>query len=65
MNIEYDKETDSLSITLRDVRIKESDELKPGVIIDFGYDGGVAGIEILNASHVVEKTREIRFAVAD
>ena len=64
MKAEYDKETDTLTITLRDVRIKESDEIRPGVIADFGYDGGVVGFEILGASKVVEQTREIQFAVA-
>ena len=29
MRIEYDKETDTLTITLRDARIKESDEVRP------------------------------------
>lgn len=64
MKIEYDKETDSLTITLRDVRVKESDEVRPDVIADFGYDGGVVGFEILDASKVVEQTREMQFAVA-
>lgn len=50
MKIQYDKETDTLSITLREARVKESDEIRPGVIADFGYDGEVVGFEILNAS---------------
>lgn len=65
MRAEYDKETDTLTITLRDVRVKESDEVRPGVIADFGYDGGVVGFEILHASEVVEQTREMQFAVAE
>ena len=44
MKAEYDKETDTLTITLRDARVKESDEVRPGVIADFGYDGGVVGL---------------------
>jgi uncharacterized protein YuzE len=64
MKAEYDKEADTLTITLRDVRVKESDEVRPGVIADFGYDGGVVGFEILDASKVVEQTREMQFAVA-
>ncbi len=65
MKAEYDKETDTLTIMLRDVRVKESDEIRPGVIADFGYDGGVVGFEILHASEVVEQTREMQFAVAE
>ena len=63
MKVEYDKETDTLTIKLREARIKESDEVRPGVIADFGYDGGVVGFEILEASKVVEKTRECEFAI--
>ncbi len=65
MKIKYDKETDTLTITLREARVKESDEVRPGVIADFGYDGGVVGFEILSASQVVEQTSEMQFAVAD
>jgi uncharacterized protein YuzE len=64
MKITYDRETDTLTITLREERIRESDEVKPGVIADFGYDGGIVRFEVLHASQVVEKTTEIQFAVA-
>ncbi|MBM4286153.1 MAG: DUF2283 domain-containing protein [Deltaproteobacteria bacterium] len=56
-------DTDSLTIILRQERIKESDEVHPGVIADFGYDGGMLRFEILQASKVVQITREIQFAV--
>jgi uncharacterized protein YuzE len=54
MRIEYDKETDTLTITLREARVKDSDEVRPGVIADFGYDGEVVGFEILDASKRME-----------
>ena len=60
----YDRETDTLTITLREARVRESDEVRPGVIADFGYDGGIVSFEILQASTVVEHTREMQFAVA-
>jgi uncharacterized protein YuzE len=65
MKVTYDKQTDSLTIVLREERIKESDEVRPGVIADFGYDGGVVRFEIMRASRVVENTREIQFAVGE
>lgn len=65
MRFTYDRETDSLTITLRDARIRESDEVRPGVIADFGYDGGVVRFEIMQASKVVENAREIQFAVSE
>ncbi len=52
-------------ITLRDQRIKESDEVRPGAIADFGYDGAIVRFEILDASKVVQNTREIQFAVGE
>ena len=65
MRVTYDPQTDLLTITLRDERIKESDEVRPGAIADFGYDGGIVRLEITQVSKVVENTREIRFAVTD
>jgi len=65
MKVIYDQETDSLTITLRDERIKESDEVRPGVVADFGYDGGVVRFEIMQASRVVKNAREIQFAVSE
>ena len=65
MRVVYDKETNSLVITLRDDRIKESDEVRPGVIADFGYDGGIVRFEIMQASRVVGNTKEMQFEVSE
>ena len=65
MKVTYDRETDSMTITLRDERIKESDEIRPGVIADFGYDGGIVRFEILQAARAVQNTREVQFAVGE
>ena len=65
MNVEYDSQTDTLTITLREARIRESDEVRPGVIADFGEDGGVVRFEVLDASKVVDSTHEMRFALAE
>lgn len=64
MKIRYDHDTDTLVITLRDARIKESDEVRPGVIADFGYDGGVVRFEILEASKRVEDPLSVTLATA-
>lgn len=65
MKVTYDRETDTMTIVLREERIKESDEVRPGVIADFGYDGGVIRFEILGASRVVQNAREMQFAVSE
>lgn len=61
MKVSYDRETDSMIITLRNEPIRESDEVRPGVIADFGHDGGVVRFEILQASRVVEDTESVSF----
>ena len=50
MKVKYDKEVDTLYIKLNDQPIIESEEDKPGVILDYAKDGSVVGIEILDAS---------------
>ena len=64
MKVTYDRETDTLTIVLREEKIRESDEVRPGVIADFGYDGGVVRFEILAASKQVGNANEMQFAVA-
>ncbi|HEV2232329.1 MAG TPA: DUF2283 domain-containing protein [Terriglobia bacterium] len=65
MKVTYDRESDTMTITLREERIRESDEVRPRVIADFGYDGGIVRFEILYASKVVQNTREMQFALAE
>ena len=50
MKIRYDKEVDALYIDLLDLPSLESEEIAPGIILDFSEDGRVVGIEVLNAS---------------
>jgi len=39
--------------------------VRPGVIADFGYDGGIVSFEILDASNVAQNAREMQFAIAE
>lgn len=50
MKVKYDKEVNILYIKFSDEQINESDEDKPGIILDYAADSSVVGIEILNAS---------------
>ena len=61
MKVIYDRETDSLVIIPRDAPIQESDEVRAGVIADFGEDGGVVRFEVLRASRVVEDAEQVQF----
>ena len=64
MKITYDPEADVLRVVFSGAEIQESDEDKPGVVLDYGKDGNVVGIEILNASKRVENPRSVEYAVA-
>ena len=50
MKIKYDQEVDVLVIHLSDSEIYDSDESKPGIILDFDAAGNIVRIEILDAS---------------
>jgi len=63
MKVTYDPEVDVLRIIFRNAPIEESDEDKPGVILDYDADGNVVGLEVLNASRRVENPREYAVTV--
>ncbi len=65
MKITYDPEVDVLRIVLNNAEIEESDEEKPGVILDYDKDGNIVGLEILDASKRVENPRSLEYAIAD
>jgi uncharacterized protein YuzE len=64
MKITYDPEVDVIRIVFSNATIEESDEEKPGVILDFDKDGNVVGMEILDASRRMENPRTVEYAVA-
>ncbi len=63
MKITYDQEVDVLRIILNEVDIEESDEDKPGVIIDYDDQGDIVGFEILDASKCIANPRTMEYAV--
>jgi uncharacterized protein YuzE len=50
MRLKVDKENDALYFRLDESSIMESEEVQPGIILDFNAEGKVVGIEILNLS---------------
>ena len=60
MRVIYDAQTDTLTIILSEAPVAESDEDKPGIILDYDADGNVVSLEILDASRqVVQPTRMV------
>ena len=66
MKVTYDPRTDTLTMLLRDnAKIAESDEDKPGVILDYDEEGNLVSLEILDASRRVTETRKIEFQTVE
>jgi len=53
MRIRYDEQADALYVRLAEVPIVESEEVRPGVILDLDAANEVVGIEILGISRRV------------
>ena len=66
MKVTYDPRTDTLRMILReDAQVAESDEDKPGVILDYDEQGNLVSLEILDASKRVTETRKIEFQLTE
>jgi uncharacterized protein YuzE len=66
MRIRYDPEVDALYLSLDDSKVVESEEVKPGIVLDFNAEKQVVGIEVLELRRRVPKAdlRQLRFLVA-
>jgi uncharacterized protein YuzE len=63
MKVVYDRHTDTLTITFSDAAVEESDEDKPGVILDYDAVGNLVSLEILDASQRVTLPSRIEYEV--
>ena len=63
MKVIYDSETDTLTVILADTEITESDEDKPGVILDYDASGNLVSLEVLDASRRVGLPNQIEYRV--
>lgn len=64
MKVNYDRETDTLTIIFTDTPVAESDQDKPGVILDYDEKGNLVSLEILDASRRVSVPSKIEYQVA-
>ncbi|HEX7469232.1 MAG TPA: DUF2283 domain-containing protein [Verrucomicrobiae bacterium] len=60
MKVTYDSEVDVLHVLFSNAPIEESDEDKPGVILDYDKDGNVVGVEILDAQKRLGARENVR-----
>lgn len=65
MRIRYDPSVDIMYIRLREGHIQESDEITPEIVADYGKDGKLMSLEIMDASEVLGgKHMKVELAVA-
>ena len=65
MKVSYDPKSDTLSLVFKDnAAVVESDEDKPGIILDYDKEGNLVSLEILDASKRVTEARKVDFQVA-
>ncbi len=66
MKVTYDQKTDTLTVILKEgAKIAESDEDKPGLIMDYDGVGNLVSLEILDASTRVTETRKMEFQTTE
>jgi uncharacterized protein YuzE len=63
MKVTYDEATDTLTVLLKEgVAVAESDEDRPGFVLDYDEDGDLVSLEILDASRRVTDTKRIEYS---
>jgi uncharacterized protein YuzE len=66
MKVHFDEKIDALYFRLDDSKIVESEEVKPGIVLDYNDKNQVVGVEILNVKKRVPEAslKEMKFEVA-
>jgi len=66
MRLHFDEKADALYLRLDDSSVVESEEVRPGIVLDFDQRNQVVGIEILRVKERVPlaNLRHIQFEVA-
>ncbi len=66
MKLHVDKSADALYLRLDDSTIAESEEVSPGIVLDYSDSGEVVGVEVLHLSRRSSKVKlsTLEFEVA-
>ena len=66
MKVHFDPKTDVVYFRLDESQNVESEEVRPGVVLDYNEKNEVVGIELLNAGRRVpaEELRQMKFEIA-
>jgi uncharacterized protein YuzE len=66
MKMHYDEKADALYLRLDDAKVVDSQEVRPGIVLDYNADNEVVGIEVLQLKRRVPNAdlRNVQFDVA-
>jgi uncharacterized protein YuzE len=56
VTVKYDPQVDILRLRFGDAVIEESEQVESGIIVDYDESGNVVGVELLDASQLVDKS---------
>ena len=57
IKVKYDPQVNILRIRLSDSPIEESEQVEPGIIVDYDEADNIVGIELLDASELVSRPK--------
>ncbi len=57
--IRYSPSVDALAIHIREAAVDDSEEVEPGIMLDYDKEGKVIGIEILDFAARVRESAEV------
>ena len=64
MKSRYDPETDALYVRFADAEVIESEEIRPGIMLDYDAEGRVVAVEIIDASEHLSRGADLRHLTA-
>ena len=62
MKLEFDPVADALYLRLNDAKITETEQVRPGIILDFDSAGNVVGVEVLDVNKRLTKPEPTKAA---
>jgi len=66
MKMHHDEKVDALCLSLDDSEVVDSEEVRPGIVLDFNADKQVVGMELLELKRRVPQAdlKQLKFEVA-
>lgn len=62
MKVTYDREADAMYIKFREAKVEKSSDVADGIVLDYGVNGELIGIEVLHASVRIPDPQSISYS---